>query len=87
MAAARSGAYRQVVAGLLGRVVIVPDDEELVARGAALQAATMLCAADVQSIADSWHLGRGKHIAVDPAVDAAAIMDRFVRTAERERPQ
>src|SRR5436309_2902421 len=38
---ARSGAYRRVVADLLGRPVLIPRGEELVTRGAALQAALL----------------------------------------------
>ena len=37
--AARSAAYRRVVADLTGRPVLVPADDELVAAGAAVQAA------------------------------------------------
>jgi xylulokinase len=55
---ARSAAYRQVVADLTGRAVIVPTADELVARGAALQAAAVLTGAGFEAVASAWGSGR-----------------------------
>lgn len=76
---ARSAAYRQVVADLTGRPVVVPSDEELVACGAALQAAAVLHGADLHDVADAWELGRGEEIEPDSSVDRSAIRAQFTR--------
>ena len=51
---ARSAAYRQVVADLVGRPVEVPADDETVARGAAVQAAAALAGCSVDDITTAW---------------------------------
>ena len=77
---ARSRAYRQVVADLLGRPVHVPDADELVAQGAALQAAAVLTGAPFDEIADAWELGRSTVVEPDDRVDAAAIREAYAVT-------
>ena len=54
---AKSAAYREVVADLLGRPVIVAATEELVACGAAVQAAVVASGASFDEIASAWRLG------------------------------
>lgn len=76
---ARSAAYRQVVADLTGRPVLVPDVGEPVARGAALQAAAVLTGSHIEDIADAWGTGRASEVDPDPSVDGAAV--RASRTA------
>ncbi len=71
--AARSAAYRRVVADLMGRAVRVPADDELVAGGAAVQAATVLLGCDFAQVADAWGLRRGETVEPDDGVDRAAI--------------
>ena len=56
--AAKSPAFTQVVADLIGRPVHVVSDE-LVATGAAAQAAATYLGCDVDSIAQRWGLGQG----------------------------
>ena len=63
--AARSAAYRRVVADLTGRSVRVPVDDELVAGGAAVQAAVIHHGCDFVEIADAWGLGRGETVEPD----------------------
>jgi len=70
---ARSAAYRQVVADLTGRPVTVPDDEEIVARGAALQAAAVLTGRSFDDLTAAWGSGPGRVVDPDPSVDGAAI--------------
>lgn len=70
---ARSAAYRQVVADLTGRPVLVPGDDELVARGAAVQAAAVLSGRSLDDIADAWDIGLVATIDPDPSVDGAAV--------------
>jgi xylulokinase len=71
--AARSEAYRRVVADLTGRAVQVPADEELVAGGAAVQAAAVHLGCTFAEVADAWHLRRGDTIEPDDTVDRQAI--------------
>ena len=63
---AHSAAYRRVVADLSGREVVVPREDELVACGAALQAAALLHGGSVDDRADAWGLGTGETIEPDP---------------------
>lgn len=71
--AARSGAYRRVVADLTRRSVIVPAENELVAAGAAVQAAAVATGREFGRVADAWRLGRGEVVEPDDTVDAAAV--------------
>lgn len=82
---ARSAAYRQVVADLTGREVVVPREDELVACGAALQAATVLLGGDAQARAEAWGLGTGDTTEPDPAVDGAAIRAAYADVIEGAR--
>ena len=82
---ARSAAFRQVVADLVGRPVVVPKEDELVACGAALQAATVLLGGDVQDRAAAWGLGTGDTIEPDPGVDGAAIRAAHAEATEGAR--
>jgi xylulokinase len=70
---ARSRSVRQVVADLTGRPVVVPDDDELVARGAAVQAASVLTGQSFDEIADGWSLDDGAVAEPSPGVDRDAI--------------
>ncbi len=71
--AARSAAYRRVVADLTGRVVQVPSGDELVAGGAAIQAAAVHLGCDFARVADAWGLARGETVEPDDGADGAAI--------------
>lgn len=70
---ARSLAYQRVVADLTGRAVCVPAHEELVAAGAAVQAAAIVAGLDFATVADMWELGRGSLVEPDERVDRDAI--------------
>ncbi len=65
--AAKSPAFAQVVADLVGRPVQVVSDE-LVATGAAAQAAATYLPCDLDSIAQKWALGQGH--ATQPTLSA-----------------
>lgn len=78
---ARSAAYRQVVADLTGRTVIVPEDEELVARGAALQAAVVLAGRTFEQVVAAWRREHAVVIEPDTRVDAAAIRGAYAEAA------
>jgi xylulokinase len=71
----RSAAYRQRAADLSGQPVTVPDTDETVATGAAVQAAAVATGDSLESFTERWHLGAGTVIA--PATDAAAVRARY----------
>jgi xylulokinase len=79
--AARSAAVRQVVADLTGTAVCVPVDEELVATGAAVQAAALQLGTHPAELPSAWSLGRGTDTFPVPSVDGAAIRARYVAAA------
>lgn len=79
---ARSAAYPQVVADLTGRPVTVPDTDELVALGAALQAAVVLTGAGFDDLAAAWGVGRGRVVEPDPTVDGAAVRAAYGEASE-----
>jgi xylulokinase len=56
---ARGAAWLQTVRRLSGRAVQVPEAQELVALGAAVQAASLLTAEDPAAIAHRWSTSRG----------------------------
>jgi xylulokinase len=69
---AHSHAYRQILADLSGRAVLVPRSDQLVATGACVQAAAVATGAEVADIADRWRLGEGDTVAPGPGAAAAA---------------
>jgi xylulokinase len=80
--AARSPAYQRVVADLTGRPVRVPADDELVAAGAAVQAAAVHQGRDFAVVAEDWDLGRGITVEPDYSVDRVAIRAAYAAVAE-----
>jgi xylulokinase len=74
---AHSAAYRQIVADLIGRPVTVPHTEELVACGAAAQAAVVLTGRSFADIATAWQLGAGTTTEPNSAVDGARVRDAY----------
>jgi xylulokinase len=80
---ARSRAYRQVLADLTGRAVLVPADDEQVAAGTCVQAAAVATGAEPADVADRWKLGDGD--VIDPGRTASAAADvRAAYAAVRE---
>ncbi len=83
--AARSPAYRRVVADLTGREVVIPAERELVATGAAVQAAAVHLDCDFAQVGEAWNLGRGEVEEPDITVDRATVRGAYaaaVATAE-----
>ncbi|HEY5664659.1 MAG TPA: xylulokinase [Ilumatobacter sp.] len=72
---ARSMAYRQRCADLLGRPVVVPDSDETVAAGAAAQAAVVHAGVSFDELAARWGLGAGTEIAVGR--DGSSVVARY----------
>jgi xylulokinase len=83
---ARSPAYRQIVADLTGRPVQVPDDAELVARGAALQAAAVLTGKPLDDVARAWQLDRGDVVEPDGDADVDAIRQAYSEASASAEP-
>jgi xylulokinase len=81
---ARSAAYRQVVADLAQRPVLVPDADELVATGAAVQAAAVLHQRPVTEVAAAWDVATGATVEPGPGAEAAAGV-RAAYAARRDR--
>ncbi len=69
---ARSAAYRQILADLAQRPVVVTAEDEPVALGACVQAAARVSGAPIADVQDAWALGMGT--TVDPVLgpDAAS---------------
>lgn len=78
---AHSEAYRRIVADLTGRPVLVPEADELVAIGAAAQAAVALTGSTFDDVAEAWNLRAGHIIEPDPTVDRNAIRHRYAEAA------
>ncbi len=76
---ARSAAYRQRAADLRNAPVTVPDEDETVAVGAAVQAAAISTGSALGAIADAWNLGEGVTIA--PTSDATNVRDLYGATS------
>jgi xylulokinase len=68
----RSRAYRQVLADLSGREVIVPRSGEQVSSGACVQAAAVLTGTGPADVADAWDLRAGDLVEPGPGAEAAA---------------
>jgi xylulokinase len=81
---ARSAAYRRIVADLTGRPVVVPDADELVARGAAVQAAAVLTGSTFDDVTDAWAMA-ATTVEPDAAVDGAAVRAAYAAAAERDQ--
>jgi xylulokinase len=73
-----SAAYRQVLATLAARPVVVPGSDQIVAAGAAVQAAVLATGSPPGDIADAWGLRTGAITEPGPAVaEAVAIRGRY----------
>ena len=70
---ARSRAVRQVLADLSGRPVELHTDTEMVARGAAVQAAATLASADPSEVAAAWRAGDDEVVEPDTHIDRPAL--------------
>jgi xylulokinase len=76
---ARGRAWRSVAQRLSGRTILIPDATELVAMGAAVQAAAILSGETPQTVAGRWGTDRG--VRLDPVVrdDDTIASHRAVR--------
>jgi xylulokinase len=74
---ARSPAYRQRCADLHQAPVRVPEVDEAVATGAAVQAAALVTATTHQEIAAEWELDAGLVVEPDAPEQGARLRARF----------
>ena len=71
----RSAAYRQRCADLARAAIVVPDTDETVATGAAVQAAAIARGETLEAVAERWSLGVGT--IVEPRHDASNVRIRY----------
>ncbi len=76
---AKSAAYRRVVADLAARPVYVPRVEELVARGACVQAAAVLHQKSLEEVAEAWKVRDADVVPAGSAANAQAVRDAYSR--------
>ena len=83
---ARSPAYQQRCADLHGGPITIPDADEAVATGAALQAAAVVDSVPFGGVARAWNLGSGQ--VVEPRDDSkgAEIRRAFADALDRTSP-
>ena len=80
---ARSAAYRQRCADLRGTPIMVPDVDEAVATGAALQAAAVGSGAGFGEVATRWGLGSGEVVEPAPGAEGTEVRAAFAEAAAR----
>ncbi|MCM2579569.1 xylulokinase [Streptomyces meridianus] len=81
---ARGRAWRDTVLRLSGRPVLVPEAQDLVALGAAVQAAGLLSGEDPATVARRWRTDRGpQYDAVDRDEEA---VERLTTALDRAKP-
>jgi xylulokinase len=76
---ARSEAYRRIVAELAARPVHVPRGDELVARGACVQAAAVLHGRTFEEMADAWSLRDADVVVPGGLMASASVRDAYAR--------
>ncbi|WP_030544236.1 xylulokinase [Streptomyces albus] len=81
---ARGTAWRETVRRLSGRPVLVPEASELVALGAAAQAAGLLTGEDPAAVARRWGTDRG--LSLDAVERDEAALERLARTLRGAGP-
>ncbi|WP_037579754.1 xylulokinase [Phaeacidiphilus oryzae] len=81
---ARGRAWRDTVRRLSGRPVLVPEAQELVALGAAAQAAALVTGERADEVARRWGTRRG--VLLDPLPRDEAALERLGAAFERARP-
>jgi len=78
---ARGAVWQRVMAGLSQRALVVPDLDEPVAMGAAIQAASMLTGKSGSDIAEGWSTMRGP--TVEPGEPRGEVLDRIKSIREK----
>lgn len=81
---ARGSAWREVIGRASGRALLLPDATELVALGAAVQAASVLTGASARDIAQRWGTSAGTLL--DPVEHDAEVTSRVERVRRAVEP-
>jgi xylulokinase len=82
---ARSVALQQVLADLAGREVVVAAEAELVATGAAVQAAALVHGVAPEEVAHTWAGGDGRRVEPGPgAADASEVRAAYAARRDAE---
>ena len=79
---ARSAAYRERGAVLHGGSVTVPDDDETVALGVAVQAAAVATGRTPAEVAADWPLGRGAVVEPPPDANGEEVRARYAELCQ-----
>ena len=79
---ARSAAYRERAAVLHGGPVTVPDEDETVALGAAVQAAAVATGRTPAAVAPDWPLGRGAVVEPPPDANGEDVRARYAEVRQ-----
>jgi xylulokinase len=77
---ARGVAWQRVIANLSQRALVVPDTDEPVALGAAIQAASMITGVSCSEIAEGWSTMQGP--IVEPGKPSGDVLERIKATRE-----
>ncbi|MET0773386.1 MAG: xylulokinase, partial [Candidatus Limnocylindrales bacterium] len=77
---ARGASWRDTVRRLSGRGVLVPEDPDLVARGAAAQAAAALRGTDPIKVQSGWVIS--DQVVLEPMAVDEAVLERYRRVRE-----
>ena len=83
---ARSVAYRERAAVLHSEPIMVPDDDETVALGAAVQAAAVASGRHPAEVAADWPLGEGTLVDPPPGIDGREVRARYAEQQRRAFP-
>jgi len=76
---ARGAGWQDVLGTLTGRALLIPDEDELVALGAAVQAAAVLTGEPLMAIARRWDKRRGRELPARPRDDGRLEAVRSAR--------
>ena len=80
---AKGATWRDTIRRLSGRALLVPDTAELVALGAAAQAAAALTGEPAPDVARRWNTRRGNRY--DPLPADSAALEKINATLDRAR--
>lgn len=78
---ARSSAYRQRCADLRGSQIAVPEADEVVATGAAVQAGAVVTGESIATVTDAWNLGASTTVDPNPNARGNEIRQAFSSVA------
>ncbi len=84
---ARSATYQQRCADLWGHPIVLPEGQEIVATGAAVQAAAVATGRPIADVQAAWSVGAGETIRPRTVVDAQAARQQYTEYARQAAEQ